>query len=194
MTWVARLKGRYHPPASRTRADRPANSRSFGRFERRIIDRSVKPPVARPTIRISPSTGIVKLHSRSRHRRFGYVGHDPSRPPNFCESWRRRLSLKGDGEQRVEMTAVADDDPFREARIVSLLADPVDIDAGREQVCASVAHDAHDQKRRLGRNAVGPGLAEHRQTNNMAVALALVNVGSPQRRDPIAQHRTRVRI
>jgi len=23
MTWVARLKGRYHPPASRTRADRP---------------------------------------------------------------------------------------------------------------------------------------------------------------------------
>jgi hypothetical protein len=32
------------------------------------------------------------------------------------------------------MTAVADDDPFREARIVSLLADPVDIDAGREQV------------------------------------------------------------
>ena len=79
-------------------------------------------------------------------------------PPNFCESWRRRLSLKGDGKQRVEMTAVADDDPFREARIVSLLADPVDIDAGREQVCASVAHDAHDQKRRLGRNAVRPGL------------------------------------
>jgi len=40
---------------------------------------------------------------------------------------------KGDGEQRVEMTAVADDDPFREARIACLVADPVDIDAGREQ-------------------------------------------------------------
>src|SRR5580704_3805261 len=46
MTWVARLKGRYHPPASRTRADRPPNSRSFGRFERRIIDRSVETPAA----------------------------------------------------------------------------------------------------------------------------------------------------
>jgi hypothetical protein len=51
-----------------------------------------------------------------------------------------------------KMTAVADDDPFREARIACLVADPVDIDAGREQVCASVAHDAHNQKRRLGRD------------------------------------------
>jgi hypothetical protein len=37
-----------------------------------------------------------------------------------------------------KMTAVANDDPFREARIACLFADPVDIDAGREQVCASV--------------------------------------------------------
>src|ERR1700732_4719892 len=59
MTWVARLNGRYHPPASRTRADRPPTSRSFGRFERRIIDRSAKTPAA-PQIRISPSTGVVK--------------------------------------------------------------------------------------------------------------------------------------
>src|SRR5919198_1103279 len=93
------------------------------------------------------------------------------------------------------MIAVADHDPFREPQATAaLLADPVDIDAARKQIRASIAHDAHNEKRRLGRDAVYAGCSKHRQTDDMAVALALVNVGSAQRRNPVTQHGTRVSI
>src|SRR5882762_1051545 len=73
-----------------------------------------------------------------------------------------------------KMTAVADDDRFREARIACLVADPVDIDAGREQACASIAHDAHNQKRRLGRDGDIRTATRCRAAPSVTVAMSLI--------------------
>ena len=69
------------------------------------------------------------------------------------------------------MTAVADHDPFREPQPITLVADPVDINSGRKQVRAPVAHDAQHEKRRFGRDPVRPGRAEHRQADDMALGV-----------------------
>jgi hypothetical protein len=72
MTWVARLNGRYHPPASRTRADRPPTSRSFGRFAQQD-HRSFGKDASGPTIRISPSTGVVNLNNLVKSSRSNVI-------------------------------------------------------------------------------------------------------------------------
>ena len=45
------------------------------------------------------------------------------------------------------MTAVADHDPFCKTQASCLVANAVDIDAGRKQIATSVVHDAHVRDR-----------------------------------------------
>src|SRR5262249_9133790 len=92
------------------------------------------------------------------------------------------------------MTAITDHDPFCEPQAAPLVTNAVDIDPACEQVGMTVSHNADHKERRFGGNAVRPGRAQHRQADDMAVALALVDVGAPQRGDPVAQHRLRVGV
>src|SRR6516162_6916659 len=106
----------------------------------------------------------------------------------------RRPGLKRDGQQGVEAAAVADDDTLHEAQAAGFVADPIEVDSGREQIGSPVAHDARDQKGRLRSQAIVSGLADYRQPDDMAVAVPLVDVRAPQCGDPVVQHRTRIGV
>ena len=54
------------------------------------------------------------------------------------------------------MTAVADHQTLDEAQAAGFTANPVEINASGEQIGASVAHDARNQERRFGRDAIAP--------------------------------------
>src|SRR5215218_2623268 len=94
---------------------------------------------------------------------------------------RSQQRSKRNRDQGVEAAAVADHDAFGEAeRARGIRLDLVAVAAGGEHVHVALAHDAHDQERRLdlGRAVV---LAEHdRQADDVAIALALVDVDLAQ--------------
>jgi hypothetical protein len=88
----------------------------------------------------------------------------------------REFRLQRNGEQRVEMTAVADHETLREAQAAGLIANLVEINAGDEQIGASVTHDARDEERRFGRYAICRVCSDHWKADDMAVALPLINI------------------
>ena len=59
----------------------------------------------------------------------------------------RELHSQRNGEQRIEMTAVADHQALGKAQAAGFIANPVKINASDEQIRASIAHDACDQER-----------------------------------------------
>jgi hypothetical protein len=92
------------------------------------------------------------------------------------------------------MSAVAHDDAFDETQGASLIADLVEVYAGCEQVGAPVAHDPDNHERRFGRYAVQAALADKWQSDKVPIALPFVDVRRAKGRDPVTQHRARVRI
>ena len=63
-----------------------------------------------------------------------------------------------------------------------------EINAGNEQIGASVTHDARDEERRFGRYAIRRVRSDHRKADDMAVALPLINICRSQRGDAVLQH------
>src|SRR5581483_3079513 len=105
------------------------------------------------------------------------------------------LASKRKRDESIEARAVADDDTLDEPqRAVRILADGVDILACREEVHASVAHDARHQKRTFGPHHMTLFGDDRRTADDVAVALTLVDVGLAQRRDAVLQHRLRVGV
>ncbi len=78
--------------------------------------------------------------------------------------------------------------PRREFELIALRAQLVEIDPGREHVGLAVVHDAHHQERRLALRLVAAVRDDHRQTEDVPVALLLVDVGLAQREDAVGQH------
>src|SRR6266851_2750331 len=95
------------------------------------------------------------------------------------------MYLQRNGEQGIEMTAVADHQALGKAQAAGFIAYPVDINASDEQIRASVAHDARDQERRFGRDVIRPVCSDHRKADDMAVTLPLIDICISQRGDPV---------
>src|ERR1700682_6045149 len=85
--------------------------------------------------------------------------------------------LQREGEEGVDAAAVADHDALAKAERARALDDDVEIAAGGEEIHAAVAHDAHDEERRLDPHRA-LRLAEQRgQPDQVAIGLALVDIG-----------------
>src|SRR5476651_1716581 len=102
---------------------------------------------------------------------------------------------EGNRDQRIEARAVANHDALGEARRAGgICRHLVAIAAGGEDLHLAVAHDAHDQERRLDLgHAIR--LAEYdRQADDVAIALALVDIGDAQCGDAVLQHGARIGV
>src|ERR1700682_880359 len=92
-----------------------------------------------------------------------------------------RIVSERDGDQRVEATAVAHHNALGKAhrtRFVRLHL--VAVAAGGEHVHRALAHDAHDQERRLDLGGAVRLVQHHGQADDVAVALAFVDVDLAQ--------------
>src|SRR5476651_740728 len=98
-------------------------------------------------------------------------------------------------DQRIEARAVADHDALGEACCAGgVRRHLVSIAAGGEDLHLAVAHDAHDQERRLDLGDAVRLAQHHGQSDDVAIALALVDVGGAQRRDAVLQHGARIGV
>ena len=88
--------------------------------------------------------------------------------------------LKRDSQQRIEPAAIADDVTLCETQATTLIANSIDIDAGHEKIRTPVAHDARDQEGRFCGQAIISGFADHRQPDDVAVAVPFVDVCGSQ--------------
>src|SRR6266849_2570505 len=104
------------------------------------------------------------------------------------------LELKGNSQKRVDAAAIEHDDFFLEPRVFRVEADPVQVTAPRKKRRLARVHDAHDLEVRGRPRAVRVYPLDERRGNRVPVALRLVDVGMPQRRDSIAQHRARIGV
>ena len=86
------------------------------------------------------------------------------------------------------MTAVADHKTLGEAQAAGFIVNLVEINAGDEQIGASVTHDARDEKRRFSRYAIRRVCSDHRKADDMAIALSLINICGSQGGDAVLQH------
>ena len=100
----------------------------------------------------------------------------------------RMSCLKRDSQQRIEPAAIADDVTLCETQATTLITNSIDIDAGREKIRTPVAHDARDQKGRFCGEAIISGFADHRQPDDVAVAVPFVDVCGSQCGNPVVQH------
>src|SRR5476649_1652564 len=99
-----------------------------------------------------------------------------------------RMRSEGERHERIEAAAIAHGDAFDESQLARGIGlDPVAVTAGREDIHRAVAHDAHDQERRLGLGDAVLLAQHHRQADDMTIALALVDVGLAQRRHAVLQ-------
>src|SRR5260370_29360332 len=111
----------------------------------------------------------------------------------FSNGWKTPENSEGDGDQRVEAPAVAPHDALGEAQRPARIGfHLVAVAAGGEHIHGALAHDAHDQERRLdvGRAV---GLTQHHgKPDDVAVALPLVDVYLSQRGGAVLHHAPRV--
>src|SRR4029079_50440 len=102
-------------------------------------------------------------------------------------AFRRRASSERDREQRIEARTVAHHDAFGEFQAFAFLDNLVEIASGGKEVHLSVPHDAHHEEWRFGRLA----LAHRGQADDVAVALALVDIGLAEPGHAVLGHRAR---
>src|ERR1700738_2999531 len=121
------------------------------------------------------------------------LGHELS-----CSGDRRRHRITGrsqrNGQQRIEMAAVADHETFDETQGPSLVTYLIQIDTCREQIRPSIPHDPDHEEWRFGGDVICAARDDHRQADDMAIVLPLVDIGSPEGSNPVAEHCSGVRI
>src|ERR1700736_3971298 len=97
---------------------------------------------------------------------------------------RRRHGITGrsqrNGQQRIEMAAVADHETFDKTQGPSLVTYLIQIDTCREQIRPSIPHDPDDEEWRFGGDVICAARDDHRQADDMAIVLPLVDIGSPE--------------